>query len=115
MQVAKSQCLFRTMDLCKRETLRTMTGTPGKSSLWILQNFQMNKIENMKKDKLIFWTITILFSVFMLFSAIPDILMIPDAVAFMNHLGYPNYIILFIGVAKVVGIIAILIPKFKRI
>lgn len=51
----------------------------------------------------------------MLFSAIPDILSVPDAITLMNHLGYPNYIIPFLGVAKLLGIIAILIPGFPRI
>ena len=69
----------------------------------------------MKKTKLFYWIITGLFSAFMLFSAVPDILMMPDAITFMNHLGYPNYIIPFLGVAKVLGIIAILIPGFPRI
>lgn len=41
--------------------------------------------------------------------------MSPDAVTFMNNLGYPNYFIPFIGVAKVLGVIAILIPGFPRI
>ena len=69
----------------------------------------------MKKTKTIFWIITGLFSVFMLFSAIPDIFVIRDEVKFMNDLGYPNYIIPFLGVAKLLGIIAILIPGFSRI
>lgn len=69
----------------------------------------------MKKTKLYFWIITGLFSAFMLFSSVPDILMVPDAVKFMNALGYPNYIIPFLGVAKVLGIIAILIPGYPRI
>ena len=51
----------------------------------------------------------------MLFSAIPDILVTPDAVKFMNSLGYPNYIIPFLGVAKLLGIIAILVPGFAGI
>lgn len=69
----------------------------------------------MKNTKTLFWIITGLFSAFMLFSAIPDILSVPDAVTFMNHLGYPNYFIPFIGVAKLLGIIAILIPGYPRI
>ena len=69
----------------------------------------------MKKTKTTYWIITGLFSAFMLFSSIPDILVVPEAVTFMNHLGYPNYFIPFIGVAKVLGIIAILIPGFPRI
>src|SRR6185369_10727053 len=69
----------------------------------------------MKKTKIAFWIITGLFSAFMLFSSIPDILVVPDAKAFMNHLGYPDYIIPFLGVMKLLGIIAILIPGFPRI
>jgi len=69
----------------------------------------------MKKTKVLYWIITSLFSAFMLFASIPDILSTADAIKFMNHLGYPNYIIPFIGVAKLLGIIAILIPGFPRI
>lgn len=69
----------------------------------------------MKKTKTIYWIITGLFAAFMLFSSIPDVLMTPEAVTFMTQLGYPLYFISFIGVAKVLGIIAILIPGFPKI
>ncbi len=69
----------------------------------------------MKKNKALYWTITGLFLAFMLFSAVPDILVVPDAVTFMVHLGYPKYFIPFIGVAKLLGVIAILVPGFPRI
>lgn len=69
----------------------------------------------MKKAKIIFWIITGIFIAFLLFSAIPDILVVPDAKVFMNGLGYPNYIIPFLGVAKLLGIMAILIPGLPRI
>ena len=51
----------------------------------------------------------------MTFSAIPDILVIEEAKQFMTHLGYPVYFIPFIGVAKLLGSIAILIPQFNKI
>jgi hypothetical protein len=69
----------------------------------------------MKKTKLLYWIITGLFSAFMLFSAVPDILVLPEAVTFLAHLGYPKYIVPFLGVAKLLGIIAILIPGFPRL
>ncbi|HMG17042.1 MAG TPA: DoxX family protein [Saprospiraceae bacterium] len=69
----------------------------------------------MKKTNTFYWIITGIFSAFMLFSSIPDIMMAPDAVTFMNHLGYPNYFIPFIGVLKVLGVIAILVPGYPRI
>ena len=69
----------------------------------------------MKKTKIFYWIITGLFSAFMLFSAVPDILVTPEAKTFMNGLGYPTYIIPFLGVAKLLGVIAILIPGFPII
>jgi uncharacterized membrane protein YphA (DoxX/SURF4 family) len=69
----------------------------------------------MKSTKIIYWVTTILFAGFMIFSAIPDILMQSEAKQFMNHLGYPDYFIPFIGVAKLLGSIAILIPGFNKI
>jgi hypothetical protein len=64
----------------------------------------------MKNTKTLYWIFTGLFGAFMLFSAIPDILVVPDAVTFIAHLGYPKYFIPFIGVAKALGVIAILVP-----
>ena len=69
----------------------------------------------MKKTKIIYWIITGLFAAFMLFTAIPDIILVPDAIKFMTDLGYPLYFIPFIGVAKVLGSIAIVIPGFPKI
>jgi hypothetical protein len=69
----------------------------------------------MKKNKIFYWTVTGLIAAFMAFTAIPDILMNPDAVKFIKHLGYPEYFVLFIGVAKLLGSIAILVPGFPRI
>ena len=69
----------------------------------------------MKRTNIFYWIVTGLFSAFMIFSSIPDILNTPDAVKFMTSLGYPPYFTPFIGVAKVLGIIAILIPGHPRI
>lgn len=70
----------------------------------------------MKKTNILYWVITGLFAAFMLFSAIPDILVVPDAVTMISTgLGYPEYFIPFIGVAKLLGVIAILTPGFIRI
>lgn len=70
----------------------------------------------MKKTNILYWIFTSLFAGFMIFSAIPDIMMVPEAVQMVHgQLGYPNYFLPFIGVAKVLGAIAILIPGFPRI
>jgi hypothetical protein len=69
----------------------------------------------MKKTNIFYWIITGLFSAFMLFSAVPDILVVPDAIKIFTALGYPVYLIRFLGIAKLLGVIAILIPGFPKI
>lgn len=69
----------------------------------------------MKKTKIIYWSTTILFAAFMIFSAIPNIRVVDEAKQFLTHLGYPVYFIPFIGVAKLLGSIALLIPSFRYI
>lgn len=69
----------------------------------------------MKKITIVYWIITGLFASFMLFTAIPNILVTKESVQFIGQLGYPQYFIPFIGVAKALGCIAILIPGFPRI
>jgi uncharacterized membrane protein YphA (DoxX/SURF4 family) len=69
----------------------------------------------MKKNNIIFWIVTILFSAFMLFSSVNEIRNTPDAQTFMTHLGYPDYFNQFIGFMKALGVVAILIPGFPRL
>ncbi len=69
----------------------------------------------MKRTNILYWIFTGLFSAFMLFSAIPDIMVTEEAVTFVTGLGYPKYLIAFLGVAKAMGVIAVLIPGFPRL
>ncbi|MEN9686731.1 MAG: hypothetical protein RLZZ28_2517 [Bacteroidota bacterium] len=79
-------------------------------------SFQPTQAITMKKTKILYWVFTVLFSGFMIFSAIPNILSNADSVEFMhNKMGYPIYIIPFLGWAKLAGSIALLIPGFNTI
>ncbi|HEX5170211.1 MAG TPA: DoxX family protein [Cyclobacteriaceae bacterium] len=70
----------------------------------------------MKRTKILYWVFTGLFGAFMLFSAVPDIIVTPEAVTLVtDQLGYPRYIIPFLGVAKLLGVVAILVPGFPRV
>lgn len=78
--------------------------------------FKFQKPLTMKKINIAYWIITILFAGFMAFSGIMDALVVPDAVTMMSGtLGYPEYIIPFIGWAKILGSVAIVIPGFPRL
>jgi hypothetical protein len=69
----------------------------------------------MKKTTTLYWIFTGLFAAFMMFTAVPNIISEAESVAFITQLGYPKYFVPFIGVAKALGVIAILIPGFPRI
>jgi hypothetical protein len=69
----------------------------------------------MKKINLSYWIITIIFAGFMIFTAVPDLLLQDKTKSFITMLGYPPYFAPFIDVAKIIGSIAICIPAFKRI
>ena len=69
-----------------------------------------------KKTNLLYWIFTILFAGLMAFSAIPNLLNTPESRQLLHDmLGYPVYFIPFIGLAKLLGVIAILIPGLKKI
>lgn len=75
----------------------------------------MTQTPSSKRNTILFWIFTGLFSAFMLTSTIPNILSSQEWVDVFNQLGYPLYMLPFLGVAKLLGIIALLIPGFPRI
>jgi hypothetical protein len=68
-----------------------------------------------KRDTIIFWISTGLFGAFMLISAIPNMLSTAEWVAIFNQLGYPLYMLPFLGAAKLLGVIGIVVPGFNRL
>jgi DoxX-like family len=68
-----------------------------------------------KNAKTLYWIITSLMVAFMLLASIPDVLRFPQAVSIFGHLGYPVYLLPFLGTAKTLGIIAVLVPAFQRL
>jgi uncharacterized membrane protein YphA (DoxX/SURF4 family) len=70
----------------------------------------------MKKINIIYWVATGLLLAMMLLSGVMSIINGPKSVEMMHdHLGYPNYFTVFLGVAKILGIIAILVPGFPKL
>jgi hypothetical protein len=69
----------------------------------------------MKKLKIFYWIFTILMAAAIGVGAIFDAINDPTAVAYVTRLGYPAYIAPFLGVAKIAGVIVILIPGFLRL
>ncbi len=69
----------------------------------------------MKKTKIIYWIFTSLFAFMMLGSAIPDIFSVQMAAEGFKSIQLPAYLLPFLGIAKLLGVIAILVPGYPRI
>jgi len=70
----------------------------------------------MKKINIIYWIATGLLLALMLFSAAGTFFIHdPKSIEKMAPLGYPAYVMQMLAVAKILGIIAILMPGFPRI
>ncbi len=68
----------------------------------------------MEKRKLLwYWIITALLSICIFSGGLAQAVQVKGVVQGFKPLGYPNYFISLIGVWKVLGVIAILIPNFK--
>lgn len=69
----------------------------------------------MKKSKVIYWIFTGLAAAMLGVGSIFDAISAPEAVEYVTRLGYPGYLVPFLGVAKLLGILAILIPGYPRL
>lgn len=68
-----------------------------------------------KRDKIIYWVATIWLSLGMVSTGIVQLIQMEEEVQKMNTLGYPSYFLTIIGVWKILGVIAVLIPKFPLV
>ena len=69
----------------------------------------------MKRVNILYWVFTGLFCALLLSSSIPNMMSSQEWVDIMTQLGYPLYILPFLGVAKFLGIVALLVPGFPRL
>ena len=69
-----------------------------------------------KRNKIIYWVATIWLSLGMLSTGVVQLFKLegngPGSLASMTKLGYPEYFVTFLGIAKVLGVVILLIPGF---
>lgn len=68
-----------------------------------------------KRNKIIYWVATLWLCLGMLSSGIVQLIKLPEEVEMMTRLGYPLYFLTIIGVWKMLGIVAVLMPKYPLI
>ncbi|WP_339697094.1 DoxX family protein [uncultured Roseivirga sp.] len=68
-----------------------------------------------KRNKIIFWVSTIWLSLGMLSTGIVQLIRMEEEVDMMTNLGYPIYFLTILGIWKILGVTAVLLPKFPLI
>ena len=65
-----------------------------------------------KRNKIIYWTVTIFLAIAMTAGGIQQMLQIGGYNEIVTNLGYPLYLLSIIGMWKILGVITILVPNF---
>jgi hypothetical protein len=65
-----------------------------------------------KRNKIIYWIATIWLALGMFSTGIVQLIKLKEEAEMMVHLGYPLYFLTILGVWKILGVVAILLPKF---
>jgi len=65
-----------------------------------------------KRNKIIYWIATLWLALGMTATGVVQLIKMKEEVDMMNHLGYPLYFLTILGIWKILGVIAVLIPKF---
>lgn len=65
-----------------------------------------------KRNKIIYWIATLWLALGMTSTGIVQLIPLKEEAEMIKHLGYPLYFLILLGVWKLLGVIAILIPKF---
>ncbi len=69
----------------------------------------------MKRTNILYWVFTGIFAALMIFSSLDNVATGEQSVALITTmLQFPKYMIPFLGVAKLLGVIGILIPQLPR-
>lgn len=68
--------------------------------------------KSQKRNRIIYWIFTIWMALGMVSTAIVQLMKSKDELANFTNLGYPAYLMTIIGVWKILGVIAVLIPKY---
>ncbi len=65
-----------------------------------------------KRNKIVYWISTIWLALGMLSTGIVQLIKVQADVDAISRLGYPVYLLTILGVWKILGVVAVLIPKF---
>jgi len=68
-----------------------------------------------KRDKVIYWIATLWLALGMTSTGIVQLMRMEEEVSLITKLGYPIYILTMLGIWKMLGVVAVLVPRFPLV
>lgn len=68
-----------------------------------------------KRNKIIYWIFTLWMALGWTSFGIIQVLQTPDEVARITKMGFPAYVLVLLGACKLLGVVAVLAPKFPTL
>ena len=68
-----------------------------------------------RRNKIIYWISTAWLALGMLSTGLVQMLQVEGEVEFILRLGYPDYFLTFLGICKILGVVAILVNNFTLV
>jgi hypothetical protein len=68
-----------------------------------------------KGKRAAYWAATVLVTAELGLGGAWDVLRVPRVRDLIDHLGYPSYFLVILGVWKLLGVVALLVPRFPRL
>lgn len=63
----------------------------------------------------IYWVTTALLALELVVGGVWDVLKVPQVQVIIDRLGYPSYFLVILGIWKLLGAVAVIIPRFPRL
>ncbi|KZE79038.1 hypothetical protein AV654_16260 [Paenibacillus elgii] len=74
------------------------------------------KLETQPRGKIIaYWTVTLLLTAAVMLSGIGQLMQYGGNIELVKNLGYPLYVLTILGIWKVLGAVALVVPGFPRL
>ncbi|WP_163100378.1 DoxX family protein [Peribacillus alkalitolerans] len=74
------------------------------------------KVETQSRGKMIaYWSVTLLLAASVMLSGIGQLMQLGGNIELVTNLGYPLYVLTILGIWKVLGAIALVVPGFPRL
>lgn len=68
-----------------------------------------------KRNKIIYWVATVWLALGMVSTGIVQLIKMEEETEMMRQLGYPVYFLTLIGIWKILGVVAVIVPKYPLV